>query len=168
MSDPNTAIDFHPIGIIRTPYRDVAEMPIQPRGAIGVKGTIEISKVLVDGLSDLAGFSHIILVYRFHMAPPSRLRVTPFLDRREHGIFATRAPTRPNPIGISVVRLLGIRENLLTVENVDILDGTPLLDIKPYVPAFDAWETDSLGWISESRERVDQVRSDDRFERQGS
>jgi tRNA-Thr(GGU) m(6)t(6)A37 methyltransferase TsaA len=168
MKDRKAVIDFRPIGVIRTPFRDVASMPIQPRGAIGVQGTVEVAPEFVEGLSDLEGFSHVILVYSFHKAPSARLRVTPFLDDRERGVFATRAPARPNPIGLSVVRLVAIRGNLLEVENVDILDGTPLLDIKPYVPAFDAWATDSLGWLAERQAKVAEARSDGRFRKRAS
>jgi tRNA (adenine37-N6)-methyltransferase len=120
-------------------------------------------KNLVDGLLDLSGFSHIYLIYHFHRSEGFKLKVTPFLDNQAHGVFATRAPMRPNQIGISVVKLLNVRGNILEIENVDILDGTPLLDIKPYIPAFDIHETEKCGWMENNTNTPGQVKSDDRF-----
>jgi tRNA-Thr(GGU) m(6)t(6)A37 methyltransferase TsaA len=128
-----------PIGVIRTPFREAAGTPIQPRQAKGVKGTVEVLERFQEGLKDLEGFERIWLLYWFHRAAPARLRVVPYLDRQQRGLFATRAPCRPNPIGMSCVRLLQVKGSLLTVAGVDILDGTPLLDIKPYVPEFDGF-----------------------------
>jgi tRNA (adenine37-N6)-methyltransferase len=159
----NTIV-FHPIGIIHSPFTRVADMPIQPKGAIGIRGRIELFPEFADGLKDLGGFSHIFLLYHFHRAAAFRLRVVPFLDREERGVFATRAPARPNPIGLSVVHLLGVRANDLEVENLDVLDGTPLLDIKPYVPEFDDWKVESTGWLASRRRRAAKMRSDDRFQ----
>ncbi len=130
-------INVNPIGIIRTPFEQPAGMPIQPSGAKGVKGTIEIKPEYSDGLKDLQGFSHIILLYHFHKSTKSVLTVTPFLDSEKHGVFATRAPNRPNAIGLSIVKLLEIESNTLYIENIDVLDKTPLIDIKHYVPEFD-------------------------------
>ncbi len=112
-------------------------MPIQSRLAKGAKGRIELKEEFVPGLLDLDGFSHIILVYYFHESKNFELQVEPFLENKKHGVFATRAPKRPNAIGMSVVKLLRIDNNILEVENIDVLDGTPLLDIKPYIPQFD-------------------------------
>ena len=109
-------------------------MPIQPTGAKGIKGTIEIKDEYVDGLKDLDGFSHIHLIYLLHKVEGYMLEVKPFMDNSTHGVFATRSPKRPNRIGMSVVKLNKVEGNKVCVENVDILDGTPLLDIKPYVP----------------------------------
>jgi tRNA-Thr(GGU) m(6)t(6)A37 methyltransferase TsaA len=113
-------------------------MPIQPAGACGVRGTVEVFPEFCGGLDDLGGFSRIILVYFFHRSHGYALRVVPFLDDRERGVFATRAPRRPNPIGLSVVRLVAVQGCRLVIEDVDVLDGTPVLDIKPYVPSIDA------------------------------
>jgi tRNA-Thr(GGU) m(6)t(6)A37 methyltransferase TsaA len=156
-------IRYQPIGIIRSPFADIKGMPIQPNGAIGVPGTVELCPQFAPGLQDLDGFSHLLLLYHFHRAPARELTVTPFLDSCPHGTFATRAPSRPNPIGLSVVRLLSMEGHTLHIENVDILDGTPLLDIKPYVPEFDSWVAERIGWLEHSRLTADKVRSDDRF-----
>jgi tRNA-Thr(GGU) m(6)t(6)A37 methyltransferase TsaA len=139
-------------------------MPIQPAGAESIHGTIEIHPRYVDGLKDLEGFSHIILLYHFHRRKDTKLTVIPFLDTRPHGVFATRAPSRPNPIGISVVKLNKVRGNILEIENVDILDGTPLLDIKPYVPEFDQSTEVNIGWLEDKREKVKGKKSDGRFD----
>jgi tRNA-Thr(GGU) m(6)t(6)A37 methyltransferase TsaA len=138
-------------------------MPIQPGGARGVQGKIEILPDFVEGLLDLEGFSHVILLYHFHRTGESKLVVTPFLDSEEHGIFATRAPSRPNPIGLSIVRLLERKSNILKIENVDVLDGTPLLDIKPYVARFDRPKADRFGWLEKNQHQVQEKRSDKRF-----
>ncbi len=158
-----TQIAYKPIGVIRSPFTEIEGMPIQPTGAIGIKGTIEIFPKLQDGLNDLEGFSHIILLYHLHRSEGFRLIVTPFLDDQPRGLFATRAPKRPNPIGLSVVKLVRREGNILHIENVDILDGTPLLDIKPYVPAFEPDADIRVGWLEETKERVRQKRSDRRF-----
>ncbi len=138
-------------------------MPIQPSGAKGVTGTIEIAPAYAAGLKDLAGFSHIILLYHFHLCKNCELEVKPFLDEVSHGVFATRAPQRPNPIGLSVVKLLKIEGSTLHVGGVDIVDGTPLLDIKPYVPEFDSRITKRLGWLTDRAEKAHEVKADGRF-----
>lgn len=138
-------------------------MPIQPSGAKGVKGTIVVEDKYIDALSDLDGFSHIILIYHFHLSDGYSLKITPFLDDSTHGLFATRAPRRPNSIGISVVRLISIEHNILNIENIDIVDGTPLLDIKPYVPEFDKTENIKLGWLEKRAGKSEKHKSDDRF-----
>jgi tRNA-Thr(GGU) m(6)t(6)A37 methyltransferase TsaA len=142
-------ITYNPIGLIHSPFNNIKGMPIQPAGAIGVTGTVEIKQEYVDGLKDIEGFSHIILIYHFHLSKNYSLKVKPFLDDNLHGVFATRAPRRPNPIGLSVVRLVKVEGCILHIEDVDIVDGTPLLDIKPYVPEFDIHETQKIGWLSE-------------------
>ena len=139
-------IKLKQIGIIHTPFAKPEGMPIQPAGADGIHGTIELFEEYHDGLKDLEGFSHIFLLYTFHCSSGFSLRVKPFLDHTERGLFATRYPCRPNPIGISVVRLLSRKENILTIEGVDVLDNTPLLDIKPYVPDFDVRTDVRVGW----------------------
>ncbi|WP_300998892.1 tRNA (N6-threonylcarbamoyladenosine(37)-N6)-methyltransferase TrmO [Methanoculleus sp.] len=133
-----TGIVFTPIGTVRSPFHDPRDMPIQPVGARGVRETVELDPACAAGLKDLAGLSRIILLYRFHRSEGYALEVVPFLDRTPHGVFATRAPRRPNAIGLSVLRLVAVDGATLHVLDVDILDGTPVLDIKPYVPAFDA------------------------------
>ncbi len=138
-------------------------MPIQPAGAAGVKGTVEVFEDFHPGLEDLDGFSHIILLYHFHRSHSFNLHVVPFMDSEPRGLFATRAPKRPNPIGISVVRLDKIEDGLLHIQNLDILDGTPLLDIKPYVPEFDAPGEVRTGWLEKARKTVQSQKSDDRF-----
>ncbi len=154
---------FRPIGIIHTPFKELQNMPIQPSGAAGIRGTVDLYPEFAEGLKDLDGFSHLILLYRFHESRGYRLTVTPFLDSEPRGLFATRAPKRPNPIGLSIVKLIRIREGSLDVENVDILDGTPLLDIKPYVPEFDHQQDCRTGWLERARGRVKEQRSDERF-----
>jgi tRNA (adenine37-N6)-methyltransferase len=160
MTEPVT---FRPIGIIRTPFVDAEGMPIQATAAVGVPGRIEIDAEFVEGLADLDGFSHLILVYHLHRMTAPRLTVTPFLDDRPHGIFATRSPARPNPIGLSTVRLVAIEGSTLEVEDVDMVDGTPLLDIKPYVPAFDERDDVRVGWFTERLSGLPGARADDRF-----
>ena len=159
------AFTFVPIGTIHTPFTDPAGMPIQPAGAKGVKGTIRIHEQYRDGLRDLEGFSRVILIYAFHRSKGFSLEVIPFLDTRPHGVFATRAPRRPNAIGISVVRLVTVAGSTLVVEDVDILDGTPLLDIKPYVPAFDAFPDGKAGWFDSCCGDARTTISDDRFQK---
>ena len=156
-------ITYHPIGIIHSPFDDLRQMPIQPSGEATAPGSAELLPQFAEGLRDLAGFSHVILIYHLHGVRKVDLTVTPFLDSEPHGIFATRAPTRPNAIGLSIVRLLKIEGNILHLANLDILDGTPLLDIKPYVPDFDAPSEARVGWLEATRGRVKSAKSDDRF-----
>ena len=152
-----------PIGIIHTPFQELENMPIQPSGAAGTRGTVDLFPEFAEGLKDLGGFSHVILLYHFHKSRGYKLIVTPFLDSEPRGLFATRAPKRPNPIGLSTVKLLQIRGGSLDIENVDILDGTPLLDIKPYVPEFDQQQACRIGWLEQARGKVRNKRSDERF-----
>ncbi len=160
-----TTIRLTPIGVIHTPFRAAAGTPIQPRRAKGVKGTVEVFERFLEGLKDLQGFERVWLLYWFHRASQAQLRVVPYLDDRERGLFATRAPCRPNPIGISAVRLLGVEGNLLSVADVDILDGTPLLDIKPYAPEFDCFKVTRCGWLGKAARR--RHVADSRFEAGG-
>jgi tRNA-Thr(GGU) m(6)t(6)A37 methyltransferase TsaA len=156
-------IEFTPIGIIHSPFMEPEGMPIQPAGAAGVKGTVEVFEDFHPGLKDLDGFSHIILLYQFHRSQGFNLQVVPFMDSERRGLFATRAPKRPNPIGFSVVQLDKIEEGILYIQAVDILDGTPLLDIKPYVPEFDAQVEIRTGWFEKAIKTVSSRKSDDRF-----
>lgn len=158
-----TRISFKPIGIIHTPFESTDKVPIQPTAGKGIKGTVEVYPEYIAGLKDIDGFSHIIMIYNFHLSANYKLEVKPFLDENLHGVFATRAPQRPNPIGLSVVRLLKVSRNILHIENVDILNNTPLLDIKPFVPDFDPAENIKIGWLSGSKHKFATKRSDDRF-----
>lgn len=160
-----TTIKFKSIGTIHTPFKDLEGMPIQPIGARGVKGIIELDKEYMGGLKDLDGFSHIILIYHLHLSSGHSLEVKPFLDNEKRGIFATRSPKRPNQIGISVVRLEKIEKSNIHILDVDMVDGTPLLDIKPYVPHFDKNEDDnlSIGWFEDKHHEASDKRSDRRF-----
>jgi tRNA (adenine37-N6)-methyltransferase len=157
------AITYTPIGVVRSPFTQLEGMPLQPIAAQGVSGSIEVEPAFREGLKDLEAFSHLILLMHLHRMSGFALEVTPYLDDRSHGIFATRSPRRPNPIGLSVVRLIAIEDCTLRIEDVDVLDGTPLLDIKPYVPAFDVRETDRIGWFSSRIDRIQTTRSDKRF-----
>jgi tRNA-Thr(GGU) m(6)t(6)A37 methyltransferase TsaA len=154
---------YKPIGIIHAPFKDIKEMPIQPIGAKGIQGTIEIDPEYVDGIKDLEGFSHIFLIYHFHLSRGYSLQIKPFMDDELHGVFATRAPKRPNPIGISVVRLVRVEGVMLYIEDVDMVDGTPLLDIKPYVPEFDVLKAERIGWLFKRANKVQKAKSDERF-----
>lgn len=154
---------FKSIGIIHTPFRNIEGMPIQSKGSKGKKGTVVLKKEYAGGLLDLDKFSHIYLIYIFHKSKGFDLHVVPFLDNKPHGIFATRAPKRPNPIGISVVRLICIKDNILEIENVDMLDGTPLLDIKPYISHFDIHAVEKNGWINSQTGYPNELNSDERF-----
>lgn len=160
---PEQKVHVSPIGFLQTPFKDIQNMPIQPSGAQGVPGKLILKPQFVEGIKDLDGFSHIYLIYLFHKADAYQLTVTPFLDAEQHGVFATRAPKRPNPIGLSVVRLLSIKENVLNLENVDIVDGTPVLDVKPYIPSFDQPQNVRVGWLEGNGEHAKTKRSDDRF-----
>ena len=154
-------ISYRPIGTIHSPFTSLEQMPIQPAGRSAAPGTIEVFPEYREGLKDLDGFSHVILLYHLHEVNRSQLVVTPFLDCEPRGIFATRAPLRPNPIGLSIVKLQQCEDNLLWVDGVDVLDCTPLLDIKPYVPEFDAHPSSKAGWLDERRE--DRRVADGRF-----
>ena len=161
--DETDTFTFVPIGTIHTPFHDIAGMPIQPSGARGTKGTIAIAEAYREGLRDLDGFERIILIYAFHRCVGHSLMVKPFLDTTPRGVFATRSPRRPNAIGLSVVRLIAVREGTIEVEDIDVLDGTPLLDIKPYVPEFDAYPGSRCGWLESLAGNAGTARSDDRF-----
>jgi tRNA-Thr(GGU) m(6)t(6)A37 methyltransferase TsaA len=156
-------MEMKPIGTIHTPFTDPAGMPIQPTGACGVKGTVEVWDEYRAGLKDLDGFSHIILLYHFHRSEGFKLHVIPFMDSEPRGVFATRAPKRPNSIGLSIVQLARIENGILHIQNVDILDGTPLFDIKPYVPAFDPQVDVRTGWLDCVGKTVSKRKADTRF-----
>jgi tRNA-Thr(GGU) m(6)t(6)A37 methyltransferase TsaA len=159
-------ITFKSIGVIHSPFKEPVGMPIQPAGAKGITGTIEIFQKFKEGLKDLDGFSHIVLLFHFHLSKSFKLLVHPYMEDKIRGVFSTRAPRRPNQIGMSIVRLDKIEDNILHISNVDIIDGTPLLDIKPFVSRFDCFDIDEnekVGWLKKRVERVDNHRSDERF-----
>jgi tRNA (adenine37-N6)-methyltransferase len=142
-------IRFVPIGVIRSEHKLAEKTPIQPVYAGGCRGRAEIYPEYEAGLQDLEGFSHIYLLYELHRAGQARMLVKPFLQDKEHGVFATRSPNRPNALGLSVVRLLRRKGRVLFLEGLDMLDGTPLIDIKPYTDKFDRIKTDKNGWQDE-------------------
>ena len=160
-----TTIEFKSIGIIHSQFKNLEGMPIQPIGARGIKGEIHLNYEYKEGLEDLEGFSHIILIYYLHLSKGHLLKVKPFLDTEKRGIFATRAPKRPNPIGISVVRLEKIEGSKIYVSDIDVIDGTPLLDLKPYVPHFDKHDDDEIriGWFKDKHHNAKDKKSDKRF-----
>ena len=136
-----------PIGVIHSPFTDKRQTPIQASRSQAV-GQVEVYPEFAEGLQDVEGFSHLILLYVFHRSSEYTLRVKPFLDDEWRGLFATRYPSRPNPLGLSVVHLLERRDNVLEIEGVDVLDRTPLLDIKPYMPEFDVRTGVHTGWYA--------------------
>jgi len=153
-----------PIGIIRSPFKKLVGMPIQAAFSKQGHGTVELLPEFKEGLQDLEGFSHIMLIYQFHKSKGYRLLCRPFLDEVQRGVFATRAPARPNPIGISIVKVKKIRGNKIEVAWLDVLDGTPLLDIKPYVPRFDAPEPERVGWFKKALgKKKARLKADNRF-----
>ena len=156
-------IRYKPIGVIHSPFKEPIGVPIQPTAAKGVRGTVELEPEYVDGLKDIEDFSHIILIFHLHLSKGYSLEVKPFMDDHLHGLFTTRAPRRPNPIGISVVRLLKGEGRVLHVEGVDMVDGTPLLDIKPYVPGLDDRKAERVNWVSEKVDQMHITNADERF-----
>jgi tRNA-Thr(GGU) m(6)t(6)A37 methyltransferase TsaA len=141
-------IIYRPIGLIHTPFKGIKGTPHQPTAGKDVEGIIEIQPEYTEGLNDIEGFSHIILIYHFHLSAGYSLKIKPFMHDHIRGVFSTRSPRRPNPIGISIVRLLKVEGGKIHVKDVDIVDGTPLLDIKPYIPD-DCQKVQRIGWISE-------------------
>ncbi len=154
---------YKPIGIIHTPFKEAKGVPKQPIAGKDVEGAIEMRPEYIGGLKDLEGFSHIILIYHFHLSVGYSLHVKPFMHNKFRGVFATRAPKRPNPIGMSIVRLIKVEGGTIYFKNVDIIDGTPLLDIKPYIPE-DRQRAERIGWISErvNKHRRQSVRIQDK------
>lgn len=156
-------IKYKPIGIIHTPFAEPSGVPIQPTGGQGLAGTIELEPEYLPCLKDLDGFSHIYLIYHFHLSTGYKHEVKPFMDETPRGVFATRAPRRPNSIGVSIVKLNKIEESTLYFEDVDMVDGTPLLDIKPYVPLMDNRKTERIGWLTDRIDKMYEMRADERF-----
>jgi len=163
MNETMKEINYKQIGIIHSPLKEPRGTPIQAAAAKGIEGSVEVFQEYTDGLEDLDGFSHIILIYHFHLCNESSLKIKPYMDYQKHGIFSTRAPCRPNPIGISVVRLVKINKNILQIKDLDIIDRTPLLDIKPYVPVFDVRSIEKSGWLKNNIHKVKKTKDDGRF-----
>ncbi len=154
-----------PIGTVRSRYQRLAGMPLQAVAGAESAARVEILPAFAAGLKHIAGFSHLHLLSWLHRAPAvDRLEVVPFLDDEPRGVFATRSPNRPNPIGLSVVRLLGVEGSSLRIAGVDLLDGTPVLDSKPHVPSFDRVEAEQIGWFEGRDLLVHERRSDRRFD----
>lgn len=157
---------LNPIGTIKTPFFKLENMPTQPYGAKDTLAKVIVNEDYQEGLKDLDGFSHIYLIYYFHKIKEHKLSVVPFNDKMnmQRGVFSTRTPVRPNKIGLSKVRIESVEGNVITVRGIDILDGTPLLDIKPYIENFDVVYGDvSSGWMTSSKEDIEQKKSDNRF-----
>ncbi len=156
-------IKYKPIGIIYSPFKEPKGTPIQPTASIGTKGRIEIFDEYLEALKDIEGFSYIILIYHFNLVKNYKPLVKPFMDNNYHGLFATRAPARPNPIGLSIVKLIKREKNIIFVEDIDIVNKTPLLDIKPYVPDFDIRNPEKIGWLEKNIKKLKKVKDDERF-----
>jgi tRNA-Thr(GGU) m(6)t(6)A37 methyltransferase TsaA len=158
-------ITFQTIGIIHTQFLLPEGTPISTFAGCGVKGTVELFPKFVDGLQDIEGFSHLILIYHMNQVTKKGLTGIPFMHDKPHGVFAMRSPMRPNNIGISIVRLSAVRRNLLEIEDLDILDATPLLDIKPYIPQVDSRTDCRTGWFEGDVEKMKNTRDDGRYSR---
>ena len=158
-------LQYVPIGVVHSPFREPAGTPIQSSAAaaVGVEARVEVFPCFREGLRDLEGFSHLILLYHMHRIQPAGLLVRPFLGNESHGVFATRSPGRPNPIGFSVVRLLSVEDGAISITDVDILDQTPVLDIKPYISEFDCREAERVGWFADNLHKLNETKDDGRF-----
>ena len=156
-------VRYEPIGVVHSPFKKPQNVPIQAVASKGIKGSVELAREYVEGLKDLDGFSHVILLCHFHRSKPYSLLVKPYLDENLRGLFSTRAPSRPNPIGLSIVRLTKIEDNILYIQDVDIINGTPVLDIKPYVPRFDQRENTKIGWLKNKINKMASTSDDGRF-----
>ncbi len=156
-------IIYQPIGKIHSPFKTKKDTPIQPLTDDGNPGVVEIYTEYSEGLEDLSGFSHLYLIYHFHLSRKHKLKVIPFLDDTERGVFSTRAPSRPNSIGLSLVELDKIVDNKLHIKSLDIIDGTPLIDIKPYVNEFEKVENCKIGWLKDKAIDFIDTKSDTRF-----
>jgi len=156
-------IIFNSIGIIHSPFKTVEKMPIQTSAGKNIKAEIKIYPEYENGLSDIEGFSHLYIIFHMNMSINYKLKVIPFLDTVERGIFATRSPARPNPIGLSLVELISVKKNILNIRGVDMLDGSPVLDIKPFVPEFETYDSIRIGWFEGKTEKAMNILSDGRF-----
>ncbi|OEZ29976.1 tRNA (N6-threonylcarbamoyladenosine(37)-N6)-methyltransferase TrmO [Variovorax boronicumulans] len=153
-----------PVGIVRSRFTETSGMPIQTAGAPDEVGRLEVFAEFAPGLRDIEGFDYLILVTHLHRCAHERLEVVPFLDDATHGVFATRAPARPNRLGLSIVRLTAVESTTLHFSGNDMIDGTPVLDIKPYVPRFDVRETERVGWFGARLDQLPRTRSDGRMD----
>ena len=165
MTNKNQKIEFSAIGIVHSSFTTIEGMPLQPNSEHAKPGSVEIFPEFADGLKDVEGFSHLILLYNFHQSKKFRLQVQPFLDSVLRGVFATRAPARPNQIGLSVVEIEKVERNIIYLKNLDMLDGTPLLDIKPYIPEFDAPICTKKGWLESMLSEHCKTKTDNHFEK---
>ncbi len=156
-------IVYKPIGIIHSPFKEPKNTPIQPAGAEGIEGRIEVFPEYSECLKDIEGFSHIIIIYHFHLINNWKPLVKPYMDENFHGVFATRAPARPNSIGLSIVNLVDVNDNILIVKDIDVVDKTPLIDIKPYTPDFDIREVKRIGWLEKNIHKLPNSKDDGRF-----
>jgi tRNA-Thr(GGU) m(6)t(6)A37 methyltransferase TsaA len=156
-------IKYKSIGVIHSPFKEPKGTPIQPAGAKGTNGTVEVFPEYAEGLKDIEGFSHIILLYHFHLSKGSTLLAKPYMDNETRGVFAMRGPSRPNPIGISIVCLVRVEGNILHIKDVDIIDRTPLLDVKPYIPEFDIREVQRIGWLEKNVHKLSTSKDNGRF-----
>ncbi|MGJ7512111.1 tRNA (N6-threonylcarbamoyladenosine(37)-N6)-methyltransferase TrmO [Variovorax sp. GT1P44] len=156
-------IACRPIGVVHSRFTDTVGMPIQTAGAPDEPGRVEVFAEFAAGLRDIEGFDYLILLTHMHRCGKELLEVVPFLDTESHGVFATRAPARPNRIGLSIVRLESVEGRMLHFTGNDMIDQTPVLDIKPYVPRFDVRSTERVGWFASRLDQLPQVRSDDRM-----
>jgi len=156
------SIEYRPIGFIHSPFKDTVGIPRQAVGAPHVKGSIHVFEEFSAGLADLEGFSHVVVVFHMHLVQQPSLKAHPPWDGKEHGVFATRSPYRPNPIGISVVRLDGIEGNTLHISGIDMADGTPVMDIKPHIPGLNVRENVRIGWLSGKVDGMNKSKSGDR------
>lgn len=155
-------ITYQPIGLIHSPFKEAQGIPRQSVGASDVQGMIEIFDAFAEGLSDLEGFSHLVVIFHLHLVRETSLKANPPWDGREHGVFATRSPYRPNPIGISVVRLERVEKNTLHISGIDMADGSPVLDIKPYIPSLNPTEPVKIGWLTGKVDGMNTSKSGDR------
>jgi tRNA-Thr(GGU) m(6)t(6)A37 methyltransferase TsaA len=156
-------VSIQTIGIVHSMFKQQTGTPIQPTAAKEIKGTIEIESKFKDGLCDLDGFSHIVILFGFHLSQDYKLKVTPYLDDRPRGLFSTRAPKRPSQIGMSIVRLDKIEDTTLHITGVDMLNGTPVLDIKPYIPKLNPDGEIKIGWLENAQKQFDHKKADDRM-----
>lgn len=156
-------IKLKPIGTIYTPFKEPVGVPIQSIAGKGIEGRIEVYPEYEEGLADTEGFSHLILLFHLHKSWKKDLKVIPFMDEEYRGVFSTRSPNRPNPIGLSIVELVKREGNILYIRDLDIIDGTPLLDIKPYIPQSDIRETDKIGWLKSRISKRNDIKDDDSF-----
>lgn len=157
-------IEFKVIGRVFSRFTEQKGTPIQGRMAPEETAEIEIFAEYAAGIKDLEGFSHIYVFFKFDRTLENKLLVKPYLDTNERGVFATRSPLRPNPLGMTIVRLDRVEGNRLFVSGVDILNNSPVIDLKPYIPDFDYHQPEKIGWYADNKARAEKVLADDRFE----